>query len=314
MEFKDYYATLGVERSATQDEVKRAYRKLARKFHPDVSKEADAEAHFKEVAEAYEVLGDVEKRAAYDDLSQRPRRGADFEPPPGWDSGFEFSGREAGGGAAPDFSAFFESLFGRRSRGAPGEQATMDTGSDHHAMISIDLEDAYRGARRTISLRMPVLDAQGLPSLQERQLDVNIPKGVREHQQLRLAGQGGAGLGGGPRGDLYLEIIFNPHPRFRVDGRDVYLDLPLAPWEAALGTSVTVPMPDGSVQLSIPPNSAPGRRLRLKGKGLPSKSPGDLYAVLTLRLPGAETEAAKEAWAALARSFPDFNARSDTEA
>jgi len=312
MEFKDYYATLGVERSATQDDIKRAYRKLARKYHPDVSKEANAEARFKEVAEAYEALNDPEKRAAYDDVGRRHERGQDFTPPPGWDSGFEFSGRDAGAAEGMDFSDFFESLFGRHARGhAHGPSPA--AGGDHHAKVQIDIEDAYRGARRTISLRVPVVDAQGQVALKERQLEVNIPKGVREGQHLRLAGQGGVGQGG-PAGDLYLEIAFRPHPHFRIDGRDVYVNLPIAPWEAALGAAVTAPTPEGSVQLTIPPASSSGRRLRLKGRGLPGNPPGDLYAVLDVKAPPAESSAAKEAYAALARAFPHFNPRSALEA
>ena len=314
MEFKDYYATLGVGRTATQDEVKRTYRKLARKYHPDVSKEPDAEARFKEVAEAYEALNDPEKRAAYDDVGRRYQRGQDFHPPPGWDSGFEFSGRDSGPGEAMDFSDFFESLFGRHAGGARAHGTMHAPGGDHHAKVLIDLEDAYRGTRRTISLRVPVVDAQGQVTLQARQLDVNIPKGVREGQHLRLAGQGGPGHGGGPAGDLYLEIAFRLHPHFRVDGRDVYLDLPITPWEAALGATVTAPTPDGGVQLTIPPGSSSGRKLRLKGKGLPSNPPGDMYAVLGITAPPAESPAAKDAYAALASTFPHFNPRSALEA
>jgi len=312
MEFKDYYATLGVDRSASPEDIKRAYRKLARKYHPDVSKEADAEARFKEVSEAYEALSDPEKRAAYDEVGRRYRRGQEFQPPPGWDSGYEYSGRGFGPEEGMDFSDFFESLFGRATRAAPGAAQrgpVHAAGGDHHAKIVIDLEDAYRGARRTVSLRVPVTDAQGRTTLQERQLDVNIPKGMREGQHLRLAGQGGPGSGGGPAGDLYLEIAFRPHPHFRVDGRDVYLDLPVTPWEAALGAQVDAPTPDGRVQLGIPSGSAPGRKLRLKGKGLPGNPPGDMYAVLHIVAPPATTEASKEAYAALARAFPHFDPR-----
>ena len=255
MKFKDYYQTLGVARDAPADEIKRAYRKLARKYHPDLSKEADAEARFKELGEANEVLKDPEKRAAYDQAGsqwERQRQNAaqagqggraeqDFEPPPGWDAGFEFSGRGDDGGDAQDHSDFFEALFGRAGRAARGASggarrpSMRMAGQDHHAKVLIDLEDAYRGAQRSISLRMPALDAEGHGVMQERQLDVNIPKGIREGQHLRLAGQGGPGLGDGPAGDLFLEIAFNPHPIYRVDGRDVYFDLPVAPWEAALG-------------------------------------------------------------------------------
>jgi len=312
MEFKDYYATLGVERTATQDEIKRAYRKLARKYHPDVSKEPNAEARFKEVAEAHKALSDPERRAAYDDVSRRHERGQTFEPPPGWDSGYEFSG--SGDGAAPDFSDFFESLFGRARAGARGQDSRHAAGGDHHAKVAIDLADSYRGARRTISLRVPVVDEQGRLGLQERELEINIPKGVREGQHLRLAGQGAPGRNGQPSGDLYLEIMLRPDPHFRVDGRDVYVDLPIAPWEAALGATVTARTPDGSVQLTIPSGSPPGRKLRLKGKGLPGTEPGDLYAVLGIALPPSNTPAAKDAYAAMARAFPSYDPRSKLEA
>jgi curved DNA-binding protein len=314
MEFKDYYATLGVERTASPEEIKRAYRKLARKYHPDVSKEPDAEARFKEVAEAHEVLSDPEKRAAYDDVGQRYGRRDEFRPPPDWDGGgFEFSGRDAGPGADMDFSDFFESLFGRRARGGAARGMGHAPGADHHARVVIDLQDAYRGAHKTLSLRMPVVDAQGQVTLHERQLDVKIPPGVREGQHLRLAGQGAAGHGDAAAGDLYLEIVFKPHSRFRVDGRDVHMDLPVAPWEAAVGASVVVPTPDGNVQLSIPAGSGPGRKLRLRGKGLPGDPPGDLYAVLVITAPRADSAAATEAYAALARAFPHFNPRSELE-
>lgn len=321
MEFKDYYATLGVQRSATQDEIKRAYRKLARKFHPDVSKEPHAEARFKEVAEAHEALIDPERRAAYDEISQRHARGESFEPPPGWDSGFEFSGRGYDG-AGPrghagdaDFSAFFESLFGRGDRNArPGAGSHRQApGRDHHAKVMIDLEDSYRGARRTISLRVPVIDAQGHVAFHDRQLEVNIPPGVREGQHLRLTGQGGPGHGGEPAGDLYLEITLKPHPRFRVDGRDVYVDLPVSPWEAALGATVAAATPAGEVQLTIPAGSSQGRKLRLKGRGLPGKQPGDLYAVLAITLPHADSDAAKAAYTALRDAFPDYDPRAAQE-
>lgn len=309
MEFKDYYATLGIDKTASADEIKRAYRKLARKYHPDLNKAADAEAHFKDVAEAYEALSDPEKRAAYDALGARAANGQDFNPPPGWDSGFEFSGR----GDADDLGAhsdFFEALFGRQAAGARGPRRSgRHAGSDHHAKVEISLRDAYHGAHHAVTLRTPQVDAEGKLTLTSRQLTVNIPKGVRNGQHLRLSGQGGVGFGDGPAGDLYLEIQIAPHPHFRVDDRDVYIDLPVAPWEAALGTSVTLPTPDGSVQLSIPAGSANGRRLRLKGKGIPSQPPGDLYAVLTIALPPHSTEAARKAWSELATACADFNPR-----
>ena len=311
MKFKDYYEILGVPRGATQDDVKRAYRKLARKYHPDVSKDADAEARFKELGEAYAVLKDPEKRAAYDQMGSQWKTGQDFQPPPGWDAGFEFSGGEFGAGPGGDHSDFFEALFGRHARA--GQRAHMHAqGQDHHAKVLIDLADAYHGARRGVSLRMPMLDAQGHVTMQERTLEVGIPKGIRAGQHLRLAGQGAPGLGGGAAGDLYLEIAFKPDPQFRADGRDVYVDLPLAPWEAALGTSVTAPTPEGQVQLTIPPGSAAGRQLRLNGRGIPGTPPGDLYVTLNIALPPADSEAAQEAYRAMAKAF-DFNPREQTK-
>ena len=311
MKFQDYYQTLGVARDASPEDIKRAYRKLARKYHPDVSKEPDAEARFKAIGEANEVLQDPEKRAAYDAVgSQQAGRSGDFQPPPGWDTGFEFSGRGDEGFDAHDHSDFFEALFGRAARGMGARRGAMHRpGQDHHAKVLIDLEDAYRGAQRSISLRVPVLDDQGRGVLQERTLTINIPKGIREGQHLRLAGQGGPGMGSAPAGDLFLEIEFNTHRLYRVVGRDVYVDLPLAPWEAALGASVAVPTPDGEVELTIPPGSASGRKLRLKGKGIPGSPPGDLYAVLTIALPPAGTDTAKHAYAALNAAAAGFDPR-----
>ena len=208
------------------------------------------------------------------------------------------SARTAGGGAR------------RGGRGSGGEAPINLRGEDHHAKVLIDLEDAYRGARRSLTLRMPAFDEQGHGILQERTLDVSIPKGIRQGQNLRLAGQGGPGLGSGPAGDLYLEIEFKPHRHFRVDGRDVYVDLPLAPWEAALGAAVPVPTPDGELELTIPPGSAAGRKLRLKGKGIPGDPAGDLYAVLAVTLPPASSDAARRAYEALkAAAGADFNPR-----
>jgi curved DNA-binding protein len=318
MEFKDYYAALGVAPDASADDIKTAYRKLARKYHPDVSKEPDAEARFKEIGEANEVLKDPEKRAAYDAAGQQwarqqaagGARGAQgFEPPPGWDSGFEFSGRGDGGPfAGADHSDFFEALFGRAARGGARRAGAQMTGQDHHAKVTIELEDAYRGAQRSLSLRMPEFDDEGRGRMRERTLDVNIPKGIREGQHLRLAGQGAPGLGGAPAGDLFLEVAFAPHPRFRVDGRDVYVDLPLAPWEAALGAAVVAETPDGEVELTIPAGSAAGRKLRLKGRGIPGSPAGDLYVVVGIVLPPAEGAKAKAAYEAFRAAF-DFNAR-----
>ncbi|TAL92930.1 MAG: J domain-containing protein [Paraburkholderia sp.] len=328
MKYRDYYEILGLQRTATQDEVRRAYRKLARKYHPDVSQHADGEARFKELGEAYQVLKDTEKRAAYDRLGQQWQNGQDFQPPPDWDEGFEFSGAGNGRGADASFSDFFEAMFrearaGRHSRQTRrhgtgpehdasaademedawrGAQRSMP-GQDLHARVEIDLEDAYHGAQRSISLQMPAVDASGHVILQPLTLNVTIPKGVRAGQHLRLAGQGAAGVGQGPPGDLYLEIAFREHPHFRVDGRDVSLDVPVAPWEAALGAHVTVPTPDGSVELTVPAGSAGGRRLRLKGKGIPGKTPGDLYVILAIVLPPADSDSARAAYDAMRQAF-----------
>ena len=321
MKFKDYYETVGVPRSATQDEIKQAYRKLARKFHPDVSKDPNAETRFKELGEAYSVLKDTEKRAAYDRMGANWKNGQDFTPPPNWNEGFEYSNDNYsdghpgfGGGHQGNQSEFFESLFGQGryrqgGRGGNPSQGMDFKGQDHHAKISIDLVDAYNGAKRTITLHMPTQDASGHVSTQERKLDVSIPKGIKAGQNLRLAGQGGPGMGAGGSGDLYLEIDFHPNPIYRVDGKDVYLDLPLAPWEAALGTAVNIPTPAGStLELTIPAGTATGRKMRLKGKGIPSKEPGDLYVVPSIVLPGAETDLQKEAYQALEKAF-DFKPR-----
>jgi curved DNA-binding protein len=314
MEFKDYYATLGLERTATQDEIKRAYRKLARKYHPDVSKEAHAEARFKDLAEAYEALNNEERRAAYDDAVRHRQQTPEAGRAPGQEREFEFSGRGFDPGDGMGHSDFFESLFGRQAPDARPQGRRGSAGEDHHAKLVIDLEEAYQGASRTISLRMPVADAQGQFSMQERQLEVNIPQGVREGQHLRLAGQGQPGNAGGPSGDLYLEVAFRPHAHFKVDGRDIYIDLPISPWEAALGAQVTVPTPAGQLQLTVPPGSSSGRKLRLKGRGLPGKVAGDLYAVLGIAVPVADSAEAKKAYETLANAFPHFNPRRALEA
>jgi curved DNA-binding protein len=316
MEFKDYYAALGVERSATQEEVKHAYRRMARKFHPDLNKAPDAEARFKEIGEAYKVLGDPEKRAAYDDVGQRYGGGQEFQPPPGWEGGFEFSGRNFDGEDAADLSEFFRTLFGGRGAAGPGTARGQRAapGRDHHAKVVIDLADAYRGARRSLGLRFPTHDEGGRVQFQERQLEVEIPRGVRAGQHLRLSGQGEPGTGGAPAGDLYLEVAFREQAQFRVDGRDVYLDLPIAPWEAALGAAVVVPYPAGSVEAQVPPGSGTGRKLRFKGLGIPGDPPGDLYAVLQIAAPPAGTPEQKDAYSALARQFAGYDPRKVWEA
>jgi curved DNA-binding protein len=308
MEFKDYYQIMGVARDATQDEIKRAYRKLARKYHPDVSKESDAEARFKEVGEAYEVLKDPEKRAAYDQLGANWKAGQEFRPPPDWDQGFEFHGGGFTGADAEQFSDFFESLFGHGGFGRQAHRGFHGRGEDSFAKLLIDLEDAYHGATRALTLKHSELGPDGRPQLKEHTLNVRIPKGVRQGQHIRLAGQGGAGIGRGAAGDLYLEVAFRPHTIYKVEGKDVYLDLPVAPWEAALGATVKVPTPMGTVDLKIPPNSSGGRKLRLKGRGVPAKEPGDFYVVVQIALPKADTESAKQAYRAFEQA-QKFNPR-----
>jgi len=309
VEFKDYYQIMGVKRDATQDEIKRAYRKLARKYHPDVSNEPDAEVRFKEVGEAYEVLKDPEKRTAYDQLGANWKAGQDFRPPPDWDAGFEFHGGEFTGADASRFSDFFESLFGHGFAGAgTGHAGFQARGEDAHAKVLIDLEDAYQGASRTLTLQHTELGPDGRPQLKQRTLNARIPRGVRQGQFIRLAGQGGAGMGKGKAGDLYLEVEFRPHPFYHVEGRDVYLDLPVAPWEAALGATVKVPTPTGVVDLKIPAGSSGGRKLRLKGRGIPGATPGDFYVVLQIALPPAESATARDAYREMQRALK-FNPR-----
>jgi len=312
VDFKDYYKIMGVKRDATQDDIKRSYRKLARKYHPDVSKHADAEARFKEVGEAYEVLKDPEKRAAYDQLGANWKAGQDFRPPPDWDAGFEFSGGGYTRADSAAYSDFFESLFGHGFGSAPPTGARggfRARGEDHHAKVLIDLEDAYHGAAKTITLRSPELDAGGHVITREHSLNVKIPKGIRQGQKIRLSGQGAPGFGGGEAGDLYLEIEFRPHALYRVEGRDLYLDLPVAPWEAALGATIKTPTPAGPVDLKIPAGSSSERKLRLKGRGIPGNPPGDVYVVAQITLPSADSDQARDLYRKMEQELA-FNPRS----
>jgi curved DNA-binding protein len=311
--YKDYYQIMGVGRDASQDDIKRVYRRLARKFHPDVSKEANAEDKFKEVQEAYEVLKDPEKRAAYDQLGSNWRQGQEFRPPPDWGRDFEFSTSSFGGAEEGGFSDFFSSLFGQRSPfgqqgGGARSRGYSAAGDDHVAKIQIDLEDAFRGGAQTIELKSPQLGPDGRVTVKPRTLKVTIPPGVVEGQRIRLAGQGSAGIGGGPAGDLYLEIGFRPHRLFQIEGRDVILKLPIAPWEAALGAPVQTPTLAGPVDLRIPPNAKTDQKLRLKGRGLPGSTPGDQYVVLKIMTPPAETEAARALYEEMKKELP-FNPR-----
>lgn len=327
MEFKDYYKVLGVEKTATADEIKKAYRKLARKYHPDVSKVADATERMSELNEANDVLGDPEKRVAYDTLgnegyAQNGRAaggggdGREFHPPPNWDAGFEFS--NAGGG---DHSDFFEQLFGRGARGRREQRAQTAgfggtpeqmRGSDHHAKIELDILDAYDGAERAITLRSARQGDDGRVVNEERSLQVKIPKGVHEGQHIRLAGRGSPGTGGAASGDLLLEVVFKPEKRWRAEGRDVYQRVPVAPWEAMLGARVKVQTPGGEVEVNVPAGWLSGRKLRLKGRGIPgtgNNEAGNLYLELELALPPADSDDTRAAYAAMAKAFPAFEPR-----
>ena len=318
MEFQDYYKTLGIDPGASQDEIKKAYRRLARKYHPDVSSEPDAEQRFKQVAEAYEVLKDPEKRKLYDQLGENWQAGQDFRPPPGWEHG-----RDRGAGAQGDFSDFFESLFGggfggfrsgpfagggawqtRQGRGGPWGAGAAARGADRNARLQIDLEDAFHGASRTVEIP----DTGGGPP---RKLRVQIPAGVTNGRQIRLKGQGDPAPLGGEPGDLLLELHIRPHRLFHLRGRDLHLTLPVAPWEAGLGAQVPVSTLSGTVDLRIPPGSQSGRRLRLRGRGLPGDPPGDQYVELTIVNPPVSDARAKAAFRALADQFSDFDPRAE---
>lgn len=317
MEFKDYYHILGVSEAATADEIKKAYRKLARKYHPDVSTEAQAEDRFKEVGEAYEVLKDPEKRAEYDQLRKMGAFKGDgrFQPPPGWESASHFSQGGFTEADAAQFSDFFEAIFGRggsahRTYGAGGQQRSFRMrGDDVHTRLALFLEEAFQGGERQISFAVPEIDERGLVSHRQKTLKVKIPPGMRPGQQMRLRGQGAPGIGGGEPGDLFLEIELAPHPVFDVDGSDLIMTLPVTPWEAALGAQVTVPTLSGKVNLHVPRGSSQGTRLRLKGKGLPGQSPGDQIVILQLQQPATHSAEAEALYAKLAEIEHAFNPR-----
>lgn len=306
---------MGVAKDASQAEIKRAYRKLARKYHPDVSKEKDAEERFKEVGEAYEVLKDPEKRNAYNQLGANWKAGQQgFQPPPGWDAGFEFHGDSYTGRAgASGFSDFFESLFGQAGAGFRSYRAGSGhyqmRGENSHAKVFIDLEDAYQGASRGLTLRSTVMGADGRPQLKPRTLNVKIPKGVKAGQNIRLKGLGSPGIGGGQAGDLYLEIEFNPHSIYKVAGADISLEVPITPWEAALGGKIKVPTPCGQIDLKIPAAISSGKKMRLKGRGIPAKQPGDFYVTLMIVLPESLSEQEKDLYKALQKIHTQYNPR-----
>jgi curved DNA-binding protein len=329
VQYKDYYKQLGVERHATAADIKKAYRKQARKYHPDMNKANDATERMAEINEAHEVLSNSERREAYDTLGHASAAGAgrtaqatrgDFQKPPGWSDYFHF-GEEGegseGASAETAHSDFFEELFGRAARsGSGGATAGPRRGRDQHASIALDLQDAYAGAQKTLHL-------QGLDALTgastETELQVRIPMGVFAGQTIRLAGHGSAGSGGGAAGDLLLDVQFNPDAQWRTQGRDVYGPLALAPWEAALSPWLVVGTPTGQAEVKIPSGWKAGRTLRLKGRGIPAsasasgsaaaKTAGDLYLELMVVLPPADSGAGQEAYAAMAKAFPDFQPR-----
>lgn len=309
MEFKDYYKTLNISRDAKEEDIKRAYRKLARKYHPDVSKESNAEEKFKNVQEAYEVLKDAKKRAAYDQLGSHWKSGQEFRPPPNW-QGFSQGGSPFED--VSDFSDFFNSIFGDQvhthrtsSRRYPSSQR----GQDERAKVSISLEDAYHGGTKMIQLQVPVADNRGRVSHQSRTLKMTIPAGITSGQQLRLAKQGSPGMGNGQPGDLYLEIEIEPHRLFTLQERDVSLTLPITPWEAVLGAKIKVPTLGGHVELKIAPGSQAGQKLRLKGRGLSTASTkGDQYIVLKIIVPPVTSENERALYEKMAKEI-HFNPR-----
>jgi len=319
MKYKDYYQLLGVTRTATPEEIKRAYRRCARKYHPDVSKEPNAEERFKEVQEAYEVLKDPKKRDAYDHLGENWKTGQEFRPPPEWGNRFEF-GTGGFSGSPFGFSDFFETLFGGGFQNGAGlhsrgtRTGSGMRGQDQRAKIRITLEEAYRGTERSIHVEgASAIGAGGRISAANRQLKVKIPPGVTQGQQIRLAGQGQASPMYGPKGDLYLTVEFLPHPLFRPEGKDLYLELPITPWEAALGATIKVPTLGGNVDLKIPADAQSGGKLRLKGRGLESPSggnqrKGDQYVVLKIVTPPANSNTARAFYQRMAQEMP-FNPR-----
>lgn len=309
MEFKDYYRVLGVEPDADLKTIKTAYRRLARQYHPDVSTENDAEDRFKEVTEAYEVLGDKDKRAEYDELRQHARRG-NFQPPPGWQS--SNSGRNENVYEG-DFSEFFESIFGGAGFAGGGfgggARESGLRGQDVETDLPIFLEDTLSDELKTVQYHMPQVDAQGRRQLVEKTLKVKVPAGVRDGERIRLKGQGAPGLGGGPAGDVYLRIRLVPHPLFDIEGHHLVLTVPVAPWEVSLGAKVTIPTLEGDIRITVPENSQPDKRIRIKGKGLPGKDGrGDLYVVLKVVMPSKLDDNARALWQQLSEQAA-FNPR-----
>jgi curved DNA-binding protein len=314
MKYKDYYKILGVERSAPEDAIKKAYRKLARKYHPDVSKEKDAEEKFKEVSEAYEVLKDADKRKAYDTMgSYQP--GQEFRPPPDWEQQFRSGGPGGGFGGFEDVgdADLFDILSGLGRggfRGGRGAGTLRMPGQDYEIAAHLTVEEVARGIELEVPISVTEMTPEGQLRRATKTVKVRIPKGATDGQRLRVPGKGGAGQGGGPNGDLYVDIQLRPHDLFRVDGHDLYLELPVAPWEAALGAEVQIPTLDGRVSVKVPPASRAGQKLRVRGKGLPRPGggEGDLYAVLQLVTPSVLSEREKELYRELDQ-LSTFNPR-----
>lgn len=313
MEYKDYYKILGVERTASLDQIKKAYRALARKYHPDVSKEPNAEERFKEVGEAYEVLKDAEKRAAYDQLGSY-RAGQEFRPPPGWEQ--QFGGHWQASSGRGDFSDFFSELFGFGGgrRASRQSAAFARRGQDYEAVAEISLDEAYHGTERSLQVEEQEVTASGQLRRMPRLVKVRIPKGATDGQKLRVPGKGGKGIQGGQDGDLHLTIVLQPHHLFQAAGHDLYLDLPITPWEAALGAAVSVPTMEGKVRIKVPSGAKSGQKLRLAGKGLPKPAGGygDLYAVLQMVAPSPLDPRERELFEELSK-VSSFNPRTHLE-
>jgi curved DNA-binding protein len=317
MQYKNYYGILGVEESASADEIKKAYRKLARKFHPDLNKEENAEEKFKELGEAYEVLKDPVKRKEYDELKKMGAfsQSGQFKPPPDWESATHFSGGGFTGASDQQFSDFFESIFGkggnahRTYTSRDYRQALRVRGEDLQVKFPLFLEEAFAGGSKQIDLSVPEMDERGRVSYKNRSLKVQLPKGMTTGQHLRLKGQGAPGIGGGESGDLFLEIELAPHPVYSVEGKNLVMNLPITPWEAALGAQIEVPTLGGKVNLKVPPNTVNGNKLRLRGKGMPGKNPGDLMVILQVTLPSSHSSEAQALYQKLAEEEISFQPR-----
>ena len=316
---KNYYEELGVTRDASADEIKKAYRKLARKYHPDISKEADAEEKMQAINVAYDTLSNADKKAEYDQMLDHPQGFSGFGQGTGGfnqgSSGFDgsqFYRQSSGDGA--DFSGF-EDLFGRFGAGFGGGQQRSQRqqrsyrGEDQHASIQVDISIAYQGSTQQITLQIPTYNVYGEPEIQRKTLEVKIPKGMKEGQQIRLTGQGQSGINGGENGDLYIEIQYKDTDRIRVEGADVYQTIDVAPWEAGLGQSIEVSTPAGQLKVNLPKNAKNGQQLRLKDKGIPSKTAGNLYLIINIVLPAAQSEQEQQAYQQFAEAFSSFKAR-----